>query len=147
MPACTQYDILKVTGTNTNLDGLYYKYADLWSTTDHSAWSKPQGSAPVQSGSLSSITYMPGGGGGWAIFNGALPHYLLASDAVCPVNLTLNKFFFNSIPGAANTALITAYTPTPLEPTFGLPADVVAQIVAAHGSVANFLRLRNQGQI
>ena len=33
------------------------------------------------------------------------------------------------------------------EPTFGLPAGVVAQMVAAHGSVANFLRLRNLGQI
>lgn len=33
------------------------------------------------------------------------------------------------------------------EPTFGLPADVVSLMVAAHGSVANFLRLRNQGQI
>ena len=33
------------------------------------------------------------------------------------------------------------------EPTFGLPADVVALITAAHGSVANFLRLRNQGQV
>lgn len=33
------------------------------------------------------------------------------------------------------------------EPTFGLPADVVALIVSRHGSVRNFLRLRLQGQI
>jgi hypothetical protein len=31
--------------------------------------------------------------------------------------------------------------------TFGLPADVVALITSRHGSVSNFLRLRNQGQI
>jgi hypothetical protein len=35
----------------------------------------------------------------------------------------------------------------PSAPTFGLPADVVALIVSRHGSVANFLRLRNQGQV
>lgn len=32
-------------------------------------------------------------------------------------------------------------------PTFGLPADVVALIKSRFGSVANFLRLRNQGQV
>lgn len=36
---------------------------------------------------------------------------------------------------------------TPAQPTFGLPADVVALITSRHGSVANFLRLRNQGQV
>lgn len=33
------------------------------------------------------------------------------------------------------------------EPTFGLPADVVALITSRFGTVANFLRLRNQGQV
>ena len=33
------------------------------------------------------------------------------------------------------------------QPTFGLPADVVALITSRFGTVANFLRLRNQGQI
>ena len=32
-------------------------------------------------------------------------------------------------------------------PTFGLPADVVALIESRFGTVANFLRLRNQGQV
>jgi hypothetical protein len=31
--------------------------------------------------------------------------------------------------------------------TFGLPADVVALIESRFGTVANYLRLRNQGQI
>jgi hypothetical protein len=35
----------------------------------------------------------------------------------------------------------------PAEPTFGLPPDVVALITSRFGSVARFLRLRNQGQI
>lgn len=35
----------------------------------------------------------------------------------------------------------------PEEPTFGLPAETVALIVSHFGSVANFLRLRNLGQI
>jgi hypothetical protein len=33
------------------------------------------------------------------------------------------------------------------EPTFGLPAESVALITKNFGSVANFLRLRNQGQV
>ena len=37
--------------------------------------------------------------------------------------------------------------PTPSQNTFGLPADVVALITSRFGSVARFLRLRNQGQI
>jgi hypothetical protein len=35
----------------------------------------------------------------------------------------------------------------PDQPTFGLPADVVALIESKFGTVANYLRLRNQGQI
>ncbi len=35
----------------------------------------------------------------------------------------------------------------PAQNTFGLPADVVALITGRFGSVANFLRLRNQGQV
>jgi hypothetical protein len=38
-------------------------------------------------------------------------------------------------------------TEIPDQNTFGLAADVVALITSRHGSVANFLRLRNQGQI
>jgi hypothetical protein len=33
------------------------------------------------------------------------------------------------------------------QPTFGLPASTVALITSRHGSVANFLRLRNQGYV
>jgi hypothetical protein len=42
---------------------------------------------------------------------------------------------------------ITEYTAAPSGPTFGLPPDVVALLISRFGSVANFLRLRNLGQI
>ncbi len=58
------------------------------------------------------------------------------------------------------SAILDALEPTPTvtgvtggggggntAPTFGLPADVVALITSRFGSVANFLRLRNQGQV
>ncbi len=35
----------------------------------------------------------------------------------------------------------------PDQPTFGLPADVVALITSRFGSVANFLRLKNLGYV
>jgi hypothetical protein len=146
MPACTQHDILQVTGSNTVLDGLYYKYADLWDNTDRTAWTRIPGVAPVTVlDGNPSISYSSDGG--WGIFFGYFPYYTSVANVTCPVDLTLNIFFFNNFSGAANTALITAYTPPLSEPTFGLPADVVALITSRHGSVANFLRLRNQGQI
>jgi hypothetical protein len=37
--------------------------------------------------------------------------------------------------------------PVSSQNTFGLPADVVALITSRFGTVANFLRLRNQGQV
>jgi hypothetical protein len=146
MPACTQHDILQVTGSNTELDGLYYKYADLYLTTDRSAWTRIPEVAPasVPAGNPS-ISYS--NSGGWGIFFGYYPYYTSVANVTCPVDLTLNIFFFNQFSGAANTALITAYTPPLSEPTFGLPADVVALMTSRHGSVANFLRLRNLGQI
>lgn len=49
--------------------------------------------------------------------------------------------------GGFNTPISVQLAPEEEENTFGLPADVVALIVSRHGSVANFLRLRNQGQI
>jgi hypothetical protein len=47
--------------------------------------------------------------------------------------------------GQGPAPTVTALTPA--LNTFGLPADVVALITSRFGTVANFLRLRNQGQI
>ena len=49
--------------------------------------------------------------------------------------------------GGQPNLTITEYAPTPQVSTFGLPADVAALIISRFGSVARFLRLRNQGQI
>jgi hypothetical protein len=48
----------------------------------------------------------------------------------------------------SDTAVLTVTpTPTLTSNTFGLPAESVALIEANFGTVANFLRLRNQGQV
>jgi hypothetical protein len=51
------------------------------------------------------------------------------------------------VPGLADGPAPTVTSLTPAQNTFGLPADVVALLTSRFGSVANFLRLRNQGQI
>ena len=45
------------------------------------------------------------------------------------------------------TGLVMTEVPVSTEPTFGLPAETVALITSRFGTVARFLRLRNQGQI
>ena len=47
----------------------------------------------------------------------------------------------------AENIIITGVPAAPSQNTFGLSADVVALITSRFGSVANFLRLRNQGQV
>ena len=49
--------------------------------------------------------------------------------------------------GIAEFEPVPSVTEAPSQPTFGLPADVVALITSRFGSVANFLRLRNLGYI
>ena len=91
----------------------------------------------------------PGGPPGWAFWQAnkaGIGYYSLSNlgpgQPDCPPE-------GESLGGTGITGTITlAYGgAAPSEPTFGLPAGVVAQMVAAHGSVANFLRLRNLGQI
>ena len=47
----------------------------------------------------------------------------------------------------SGTIVMSEVTTEPPASTFGLPADVVALITSRFGTVANFLRLRNQGQV
>ncbi len=49
--------------------------------------------------------------------------------------------------GGGSGVLTLAYGGSSSAPTFGLPSDVVALITSRFGTVANFLRLRNQGQV
>jgi hypothetical protein len=43
--------------------------------------------------------------------------------------------------------IVVTEVPISSQPTFGLPAETVALITSRFGTVANFLRLRNQGQV
>ena len=65
------------------------------------------------------------------------------SSAVCPDLLT----GWTNQDSTTGTVLITPPAPSQNTFGFGLPADVVALITSRFGSVANFLRLRNQGQV
>jgi len=49
--------------------------------------------------------------------------------------------------GAGPVPTVVEGTGAPAQNTFGLPADVVALITSRFGTVANFLRLRNLGQV
>jgi hypothetical protein len=78
-------------------------------------------------------------GSGWYIVSGTVRYFASQSPADCPISLT-----FNGVIETDGTLTIAAVSS---EPTFGLPADVVALITSRFGSVTNFLRLRNLGQI
>lgn len=47
----------------------------------------------------------------------------------------------------SNGGIQVTEVPVSSDPTFGLPAATVALLTSRFGTVANFLRLRNQGQI
>jgi hypothetical protein len=49
--------------------------------------------------------------------------------------------------GIDPTNLVITEVPVSSQNTFGLPAETVALITSRFGTVANFLRLRNQGQV
>lgn len=73
----------------------------------------------------------------------------LIADDLCPDQATWivgsNGILTGTGAGLAPT--VVEGTGAPSQPTFGLPADVVALITSRFGTVANFLRLRNQGQV
>jgi hypothetical protein len=52
-----------------------------------------------------------------------------------------------TLQGGQAPAPTVTEVPVSSQNTFGLPADVVALITSRFGTVANFLRLRNQGQV
>ena len=66
------------------------------------------------------------------------------------VNTDISSFYYSGETGS-DSSRFARKTLTPAigsgQNTFGLPADVVALITSRFGTVANYLRLRNQGQI
>ena len=77
----------------------------------------------------------------WTLEDGA--NYTLSYSNVDYPWLATNWIFDSIDP----LGLVMTEVPVFSQPTFGLPADAVALITAHFGSVANFLRLRNQGQV
>jgi len=74
------------------------------------------------------------------------------------VNCPSSAFWFTGFSSLGDTAvgleplptvtgLLVLPEPEPSSNTFGLPAETVALLTKNFGSVANFLRLRNQGQV
>ena len=124
-----QLTVLIVTGAvDSNVNGTYTK-------TAANEYTNSNGNR---------MTWGPGVGGVWQILPapgfGFLPLYNktgLTDD--CPIGVTLDGIF-----GTIGSVLISAPS---TQPTFGLPAESVALITSRFGTVANFLRLRNQGQV
>ena len=145
---------LKVTGAGYSAaNGTYTRVSDV---DGYPAWEKEGGSVGIQIGAggpvvFWQITELPLIGGGptcntiydsnFAVPSSTWPGEYPSDPAADPVT------WGNACKGTGNSPTITAGGGTPSAPTFGLPADVVALITSRFGTVANFLRLRNQGQV
>ncbi len=90
-----------------------------------------------------SVVLARGSGETWVLVK-TFPRYQseVQDPADCPLGLT-----FNGVNGTAGSFTLPGGAPAPSQPTFGLPAETVALITSRFGSVARFLRLRNQGQV
>jgi len=142
---CTSIEALEVTGSDyPGVNGIYYPFedaggemgiGDIWAKNDVN----------------DTIRIVNPGGSGWAIAQTGLgpsnaPLFTLSGSTSCPA---LGQYNVGAFGEGFIAPIVSEYilTPSPSQPTFGLPADVVALITSRHGSVANYLRLRNQGQI
>jgi hypothetical protein len=146
MAQCTQYTSFTVTGAGTSsANGSYIPAGVATPGRGNTIFTKD--------GTLSypRITVDGSGQGQWAIlgntpFPGA-PFYSAPADSYgsndCPAGLNWSETTF----GVSPAPTVTGTPAAPSQPTFGLPAETVALIVSNFGSVANYLRLRNQGQV
>jgi hypothetical protein len=98
--------------------------------------------------------FQPGSGGNyyWRVALGGTVLYVsetFPNGTVCPDEAVwlVGSNGLATGTGAANAPTVVAGSGAPAQNTFGLPADVVALITSRFGTVANFLRLRNQGQV
>jgi hypothetical protein len=142
MAVCTAYTAIVVSNAGvTEVNGTYIPYSTevqdgdiftIWTKDGANSYPRITPFIPVWA-IQNSVPY-PGAPLYWTDLNqiGPLPD--------CPANL---QFFVLQL-GSGSAPTVTGIL---APPTFGLPADVVALITSRFGSVANFLRLRNQGQI
>jgi hypothetical protein len=149
--ACS-YEQIEVTGfTNpTGANGIYDKYTgpgalavEYRKVEEDGTYYRIYGPAPF-AGNTFQWAYWTASGDSIIL---QIASTAVGQSAICPDTLT-----WNLGSGITGTVEIAEY----LEPqpngnsegnTFGLPAETVALITSRFGSVANFLRLRNQGQV
>jgi hypothetical protein len=84
-------------------------------------------------------TFPPGVGGNSP--NGTIGYLTIVES--WPVNVNERPVYRDPVQYAPGPQIECPQT----QNTFGLPADTVALVTSRFGSVANFLRLRNQGQV
>jgi hypothetical protein len=155
MSLCTQYSKLIVSGaTNSpNANGEYFPFSVVnFNGITTTEWRKSEAQLFPKiswAGTLST-------GFRWELQNNVPfqrawysdgPYNILTFDDLgCP---RLGQWFTEEgFGGGTDPApTVTGISATPSQNTFGLAADVVALITSRFGSVANFLRLRNQGQV
>jgi hypothetical protein len=151
MAECTAYTSIVVSGAgSTNIDGTYTPAGTTAGFTNFI----------ISGGSLNQIIQFDNTPGElrWKIrrnpFPGSgftSPYYqsqvFATSEEVpaCPTDANVTWEIASS--GSGPVPTVTGTPAAPSQNTFGLPADVVALITSRFGSVARFLRLRNQGQI
>lgn len=87
----------------------------------------------------------------WALYAGSYGNgpdvFDLNSNQYYPFGGEESWVNSGTFPEWGGTPILTPVASTPSQNTFGLPAESVALITSRFGSVANYLRLRNQGQI
>jgi hypothetical protein len=101
----------------------------------------------VQSGGGTFSIYWDDSLSRWVIAEGGDEYYESYEDVATP-DLVVTWSGVGGVNGGWSQGPAPTVTAlTPAQNTFGLPAATVALLTSRFGSVANFLRLRNQGQI
>jgi hypothetical protein len=156
MALCTLYSKLVVSDAGRdNINGDYLPVTTTLGGYTYTKW--------VKDGAVNypSIEIGTGGPYYYWIINGTIPYpgaptyqgyptdttptVTDVTQLVCPP--TGEGAWYLAGSGLAPAPTVTGVPVAPAQPTFGLAADVVALITSRFGSVANFLRLRNQGQV
>jgi hypothetical protein len=167
MAACTQFSKLTVTGATALYNGDYFPagtastsigseiYQFTRWTKDGLGNSNPQitmvitpVAPPLEQPTGKTLTVRIN-------TNVPVPYYAYERDIVvnAPLDADFDEYSCSFTGVYSPTFLGGGLSPTitgtvaSSEPTFGLPAESVALIISRFGTVANFLRLRNLGQI
>ena len=141
---CTSIAALQVTGSDyPDVNGIYYPLEDTLNQTQ-------RGDIWVKNNINDLIRIVNPGGSSWSVaYRTGLgptnaPLFYKDGATNCP---QLGQYTVGFFGGGYTEPTVSEYVPAPSLPTFGLPAESVALITSRFGSVANFLRLRNLGQV